>query len=403
MFKLNKRRRLVWLVLFFLLMLLFNNIVITPVVSANYTYEDLEDWTEVNWDVIRRTGGNRCNVTMDYNSTMNGTTSLNISRDSSQEVSGDLSVLLNLSDRTPSIGNGIRPEQWSIKFNVTETNSVSYISILLCSDTTGSHFFNFYFRIWPSVNEFRVSNGTVANTHTYSMSFSYNVTYTLTLTNLTYPVGSKNTCDVMLDNGTTTEMIHAVEFMTATAGTQYFLSRVGISASSLPYTMQMYLDDWTIGTIAEATTGASSAVTSTTATLAGTVTDDGAGHTGGATAGFWYNTTDSLMESNSENISATGIYNSTDSYTADLTGLSPGEVYYYRAWVRNESGEQFVNDTTGEDNFFTLPFAPTGVTDTVVDRSTINISWTKGVGANQTLLVRKTTGMPIPTRKSPLQ
>ena len=58
-----------------------------------------------------------------------------------------------------------------------------------------------------------------------------------------------------------------------------------------------------------------------------------------------------------------------------------------------------INYTMGVDNwtheyFITKPEAPTGASAAVVNASAINISWTKGTGANQTIVVSNATGLP---------
>lgn len=106
--------------------------------------------------------------------------------------------------------------------------------------------------------------------------------------------------------------------------------------------------------------------------------------------GFWVGTNTSVNHSyNVQNISVSGIYTSGESFSSSVTGLTGGQLYYVRAWGKNESGIF----SSGEYVTVLLKAeAPTGVSAVVVNSTAINISWTNGVGSNRTVVVRKTTG-----------
>src|SRR4030042_1645694 len=76
-------------------------------------------------------------------------------------------------------------------------------------------------------------------------------------------------------------------------------------------------------------------------------------------------------------------------FSYNLSGLSPGTLYYYRAFAVNGYGYGYgVNKT-----FLTKPWNSTGL-DTTPKATSINLTWTKGDGANNTRIQRKTTGYP---------
>lgn len=77
-------------------------------------------------------------------------------------------------------------------------------------------------------------------------------------------------------------------------------------------------------------------------------------------------------------------------YNSNLTGLSPGQKYYYRARVVNPTGE-----TTGSEmTFTTKPNPPTAFSATPVSPTQINVGWTKGTGAEKTMVRRKVGSYP---------
>ena len=83
-----------------------------------------------------------------------------------------------------------------------------------------------------------------------------------------------------------------------------------------------------------------------------------------------------------------------DSISKAISGLSEGTVYYYRMF----SNSTYVNASStsyGDERYFlTLPGEPTNVNSSVINSSTINITWNKGISANTTILVKKTSGVP---------
>jgi len=76
-------------------------------------------------------------------------------------------------------------------------------------------------------------------------------------------------------------------------------------------------------------------------------------------------------------------------YSYEISGLSPGTLYHYRAFATNGTGTGYGSDMT----FLTKPNGPTGLVATPYYTS-IDLSWTKGSGANRTVIVRKQSGYP---------
>ena len=74
-----------------------------------------------------------------------------------------------------------------------------------------------------------------------------------------------------------------------------------------------------------------------------------------------------------------------------ITGLAEGTKYYFVAQVKNSSG----TGSGGQLDFLTKPDPPYAFTATAVSDTRIDLSWTKGDGAQSTMIRRSTSGYPI--------
>jgi hypothetical protein len=131
------------------------------------------------------------------------------------------------------------------------------------------------------------------------------------------------------------------------------------------------------------TTNAATSVEETTATLNATVDS-----TGGENPSrmFDWDTGTGEPYANEENVGIGGV----GTYYKDLTTLSPGTKYYFRARAVNSGG----TGTGSELSFVTKPNPPTSLTATAISSSQIDLSWTKGTGAENTMIRRKTGSYP---------
>lgn len=80
------------------------------------------------------------------------------------------------------------------------------------------------------------------------------------------------------------------------------------------------------------------------------------------------------------------------SFYNNITGLNPGTVYYYRAYANTSFGLKAWGDTK---SFLTKPEAPTNTNITFPNASFIVLNWTKGSGANNTVIIKNAINLPI--------
>ena len=135
-------------------------------------------------------------------------------------------------------------------------------------------------------------------------------------------------------------------------------------------------------------TNASTGVEETNATLNGYVSEDNGT---GCTVFFQYGTTTVYgTNTSSQYPKYTG-----DSFSANVSGLNPGTLYHYRAFINNTNFSFNGTDMT----FTTKPDPPTNTT-IVSFENTINLSWTTGNGSSKTYIERNTTGVTSWSRGS---
>ncbi len=131
------------------------------------------------------------------------------------------------------------------------------------------------------------------------------------------------------------------------------------------------------------TTQAASLVEETTATGNGNITSLNAG-ANCTIRGFEYDTDTGAPYANEAHDD--GDFG-TGAYTKGLTGLTKGELYYARAYATNPLGTGYGSEVT----FLTKPDEPTGFTATPGDQH-VNLAWTKGTGAQKTMIRYRTDG-----------
>lgn len=111
-----------------------------------------------------------------------------------------------------------------------------------------------------------------------------------------------------------------------------------------------------------------------------------------SSCGFWYNTT---TPASGTNVTCTGSYSEGDVFTKSVSGLTPGQYYYYRAWAINDT--TFYNSTY-ERTFLTKPEPPTVLTIPYINATNITLTWTNATipaGTTQkSVLVYSSTGQP---------
>lgn len=99
---------------------------------------------------------------------------------------------------------------------------------------------------------------------------------------------------------------------------------------------------------------------------------------------FLYGTTIDTTEETSNITSGSG------SISMTVSGLDEGTLYYYRAYANNSIGERISNIAT----FLTKPSRPEDFEILTYSGAGISLSWTKGAGAEKTVVVRKTGNYP---------
>jgi hypothetical protein len=135
----------------------------------------------------------------------------------------------------------------------------------------------------------------------------------------------------------------------------------------------------------QAQTDAADLVSGTTATLRGTVVDDG-GET--CEYRFQYGTSPG---SYSVSTAWTGSVSTGQPFSSSVTGLTKGQGYYFVAELRNDIG----SNAGAELQFGTLPDPPSSLVAATTGPIGVDLSWTPGEGAGSTRLQRKTGDYPV--------
>jgi len=133
-------------------------------------------------------------------------------------------------------------------------------------------------------------------------------------------------------------------------------------------------------------TGTPSSVEETTATSQGDIISTG-GENCDKRGVCWSMSPDpDITDGNFEESGSFG----TGPFTASISGVSKGTRYYARAYAHNSAGYGYGDNVT----FTTKPDEPTGFTATTAGTRQIDLSWTKGAGAEKTTIRRSTSSHP---------
>jgi len=137
-------------------------------------------------------------------------------------------------------------------------------------------------------------------------------------------------------------------------------------------------------------TGTAAGITTTGATLQGTLIDMGAQST--VYVFFEYGTTTSYGASGSPTVDQA--ITAAGGFSQEITGLEPGTLYHFRAVARyGASSYTYGSDITFFTVSGTIPGAPTGF-GASASATEITLSWTPGAGASQTLIRYSTDTYP---------
>ena len=162
-----------------------------------------------------------------------------------------------------------------------------------------------------------------------------------------------------------------------------FFSTTYTSVTPVLNDVSINYNPWII--LPSASTSAPTLVEETTATLHGTVADDGGE---ACQYQFAYGT---VSGNYSYGTGWTGSLTTGQSFSVGVTGLAKGTKYYFVAQVKNSYG----TGSGGEFDFLTKPDPPFPFTATAVSDTQIDLSWTKGEGALKTMVRRSTGAYPV--------
>jgi hypothetical protein len=231
--------------------------------------------------------------------------------------------------------NAVTTSQNSNEISVTTTSTVPTITTgaltafgNICTNTTaGPNSFTI------SGTNLTTADVTVAALAGYTYSTSSTGTYTSTLT-------------LTQTGGTFSQTVY-VKF--APTAVQSYSGNISISGGGLSAAVNIAASGAGINTMATVASGAASAITTSSATVAGTISANGC--TSVTAYGIEYSTTSGFTsgtQAASTNISS-------GAYTSGLSGLAQGTTYYYKAYATNAGGTAYGTELS----FTTLTPNPT--------------------------------------------
>jgi|GEM_PF-4795734 len=198
----------------------------------------------------------------------------------------------------------------------------------------------------------------------------------------TYPTSYTDGTQAYFDTGTSYSHTELTNGTTYKYRAWSYATEGGLTQYSDSYTEASA----TPATVLVITTNDASAVEETTATTGGNITSLSGG-SNATVRGVEYDIDSGAPYGHSEH--TTGSYG-TGSFDISLTGLTQGELYYYRAYATNPTGTGYGSEKT----FLTKPEAPTSFNASAFSETQIDLSWTKGTGAQKTVIRAKKDSYP---------
>jgi len=196
-----------------------------------------------------------------------------------------------------------------------------------------------------------------------------------------YPSNKDDGTQVYFDIGTSTPDTGL------TPGTTYYYRAWSYVQGSEQWS-DSYAQDWATTTSIGAptvTTSAATLVEETTATLNGVINNDG-----GEACQYRFEYDTNSGEPYAYNTGWTGSKTTGQSFSEAIPSLAKGTKYYFRAQAKNSAGTAGGSELT----FLTKPDAPTSFSATTAGTTQIDLSWTKGAGAQKTKIQRKQGSYP---------
>jgi len=163
--------------------------------------------------------------------------------------------------------------------------------------------------------------------------------------------------------------------------TTYYFRAYAINSQGTSYgAVYSFTTESSIPTVT--TTSGATGVTISSATVVGNVLSDN-----GSTIterGFVYSMTETNPTTSHSKATVSG---TTGTMSREITGLSIGTKYYYRAYATNARGTGY----GAVYSFTTLPGNPSNLVATTLDKDKVSLTWVKGNGGNYTIIRRGTT------------
>jgi len=199
------------------------------------------------------------------------------------------------------------------------------------------------------------------------------------------------TCTVWFEWGKTISYGNKTSNQTKSSYEEFNTEITGLSANTLyhfravinnPHSTQ-YGSDKSFKTSIGISVYNATAIHTTTATMNGKV-DCGSDYN----CGFWIGNTTTNSLSFVKNVSCSGKYDEGETFSKSVSGLTPGEYYYVRAWAYDTN--VFINSTY-EDYFISRPNTITNFSSNDSSSSSVTLKWTSPSvlpGTNYTVYIR---------------